>query len=82
MLTALAAGWSGFALPLLVLLILMSQPLYMLAMKVVFKAFGVPQEEQAKWVLKKSERNGMLDLARPSGTGSHSGARTSMWPSR
>ncbi len=64
MLTALAAGWSGFALLLFVLLVLMSQPLRMLAMRVVFKAFGVPQKEQVAWVLKESKRNGALDLAR------------------
>lgn len=61
MLTALAAGWSGFAL---LLLVLMSQPLRMLAMKVVFKVFGVPQKEQVAWALKESKRNGALDLAR------------------
>lgn len=61
MLTALGVGWSGFAL---VLLVLMSQPLRMLAMWAVFKAFGVSQKEQAEWALKESKRNGMLDLAR------------------
>lgn len=61
MLTALGAGWSGFAL---LLLVLMSQPLRMLAMWVVFTVFGVSRQEQAKWALKESKRNGLLDLAR------------------
>ena len=60
MLTALA-GWSSFAV---LLLILMSQPLRMLAMRVVFKAFGVPREKQIEWALKESKRNGALDLAK------------------
>ncbi len=61
MLTALGAGWSGFAL---LLLVLISQPLRMLAMRVVFKAFGVPKKEQAEWALKESRRNCIFDLAR------------------
>jgi hypothetical protein len=53
------AGWSSFAL---LLLILISQPLRMLAMRVVFKAFGVPQKQQIEWALKESKRHGALDL--------------------
>lgn len=54
------AGWSSIGL----LLIIFRQHVRMLAMKLVFKVFGVPQKKQIKWALKEAKRNDKLTLAR------------------
>jgi hypothetical protein len=56
-----AAGWNGVVI---LVVLLLHRPLKMLAMRMVFQVFGMPQKDQIKWAKKESSRNSTLDMAR------------------